>query len=76
MLHGSAIAFNSDKSAQLIVGMDGAGFYAADLGVWIPYEGIGALLPGAIESTNYDLGGEGIAFHHAANDARVVDGDR
>ena len=63
MWHGTAIAFNPDKSAQLIVGMDGAGFYVTDLGSSTPYGGSALNVPGIIQAENYDLGGEGVAYH-------------
>ena len=42
MLGGPAIAFNPDKSGQLIVATDGAGFYVTDLGDSTPHGGKGA----------------------------------
>jgi photosystem II stability/assembly factor-like uncharacterized protein len=75
MWSGSAIAFNPDKSAQLIVGMDGAGYYVTDLGISTAHGGMVAVLPGTIEATNYDLGSEGIAFHHATPDRLHADDD-
>lgn len=65
MLHGSTIAFNPDKSAQLIVGMDGAGFYVTDMGTSAAYRSKPAQLPGIIQAEDYDRGGEGVAFHSA-----------
>jgi len=61
-LRGSAIAFNPDKSGQLIVGTDGGGFYATDWGTSTPYHGVRSVID-AIQAEDYDLGGEGIAYH-------------
>ena len=63
MLRGTAIAFNPDKSAQLLLGTDGAGFFATDLGASAPHSNSPMVMPGAIEAANYDAGGEGVAYH-------------
>jgi photosystem II stability/assembly factor-like uncharacterized protein len=69
MLRGSTIAFNPDKSAQLILGTDCAGFYVTDLGTSSPYNGRSPALPGLLQAEDYDLGGEGIACHCATTNS-------
>jgi photosystem II stability/assembly factor-like uncharacterized protein len=63
LLRGSTIAFNPDESAQLIVGLGGGGFFVTDLGVSTPYGGTPASAPGTVEARDYDVGGEGVAYH-------------
>lgn len=72
MLSGTTIAFNPDKSGQLILGTDGAGFYVADLGTSTPFGPAPATLPGTIQFEDFDRGGEGVAFHADATDAQGV----
>ena len=67
MLRGTALAFNPDNSAQLILGTDGAGFYTTDLGTSLPRSKSIPVIPGGIEAGNYDAGGEGVACHCQLN---------
>lgn len=73
MLTGSTIAFNPDKSAQLLLGADGAGFYVSDAGDSTPYGSSAATAPGTIQAENYDLGGEGIVYHDRAGQHQADD---
>lgn len=59
MLGGPAIAFNPDRSGQLILATDGAGFYATDLGDSTPHGGRAASVPGTIAAGDYDDGHQG-----------------
>jgi photosystem II stability/assembly factor-like uncharacterized protein len=59
MLGGPAIAFNPDKSSQLILATDGAGFYATDLGDSTPQGGKVRSVLGTIAATDYDDGLQG-----------------
>jgi hypothetical protein len=70
MLSGTTIAFNPDKSGQLILGTDGAGFYATDVGSSTAFNST-ALVPGTIQAEDYDRGGEGIACHTSARSQSV-----
>ncbi len=63
MLRGTAIAFNPDKSAQLVTGTDGAGFYVIDLGISTASAEPLPTIPGTIQAESYDSGGEGVAYH-------------
>lgn len=63
MLRGSAIAFNPDKSGQLIAGTDGAGFFVTDLSASRPSVNPIPAVPGTIQARNYDAGGQEIAYH-------------
>jgi hypothetical protein len=58
---GGPIAFNPDKSSQLIAPMDG-GDLVCDWGTSTPNGGTAANIIGSINSINYDLGGANIAY--------------
>lgn len=73
MLTGTAIAFNPDGSGQLLLGTDGAGFYATDLGNSSPRTDPVPTLPGTLQAESYDSGGEGVAYHYQAGGAPRVD---
>lgn len=64
MLGGPAIAFNPDRSGQLILATDGAGFFATDLGDSTPHGGHAQSVPGIITAGEYDDGNQG--FDHPA----------
>ena len=66
MLSGTTLAFNPDKSGQLILGTDGAGFYAMDAGNSTPFVSA-APLPGTIQAEDFDRGGEAVAYHASAD---------
>lgn len=59
MLGGPAIAFNPDKSGQLILATDGAGFFVTDLGDAKPHGGKTPATPCALAATDYDDGTQG-----------------
>ena len=73
MLTGTAIAFNPDGSGQLLLGTDGAGFYATDLGSSSGRANPVPTLPGTLQAESYDPGGEGVAYHYRAGGAPRVD---
>jgi photosystem II stability/assembly factor-like uncharacterized protein len=60
MLSAAAIAFNPDKSSQLILATDGAGFFATDLGISTPHKGKPCNFTGTIPATDYDNGLQGV----------------
>ena len=62
-LRGTTIAFNPDRSSQLIVGLGGGGYFVTDVGRSTPWGGAPRSIPGRIQAEDYDLGGEGVAFH-------------
>ena len=66
MLSGPAIAFNPDKSGQLILATDGAGFFVTDLGDSTPHGGKARNIVGTIAAADYDDGPQG--FDHSAKD--------
>jgi hypothetical protein len=55
--------YNPDHSAQVILGSDGCGFYAADLGTSTAFTGSAQSVVGIIQAENYDKGGYNIAYH-------------
>jgi photosystem II stability/assembly factor-like uncharacterized protein len=59
MLCGPAIVFNPDKSSQLILATDGAGFYATDLGDSTPHGGKVHSVLESIPAAYYDDGLQG-----------------
>ena len=59
MLSGPAIAFNPDRSSQLIIATDGAGFFVTDLGDSTPRGGRVRSIVGTIEAAEYDDGLQG-----------------
>ena len=59
MLGGPAIAFNPDKSGQLVVATDGAGFYVTDLGDSLPHAGKLRSVLDSIAAVDYDDGLQG-----------------
>jgi photosystem II stability/assembly factor-like uncharacterized protein len=59
VMNGSAIAFNPNKDGQLIMGADGGGFYATDLGSSTPYGGAVRSIVGTIRARDYDDGLQG-----------------
>ncbi|HSZ56031.1 MAG TPA: carbohydrate-binding protein [Tepidisphaeraceae bacterium] len=59
MLGGVAIAFNPDRSSQLILATDGAGFFATDLGDSTPHGGKPRSVIGTVAAMNYDDGLQG-----------------
>ena len=61
MLSGPAIAFNPDRSSQLILATDGAGFYATDLGDSAPHRGKVRNVLDAITAIDYDDGAQGFS---------------
>ncbi|MHB8420255.1 MAG: VPS10 domain-containing protein [Myxococcales bacterium] len=63
LLRGSVLAFNPDNSEQLIVGLAGGGFFVTDLGRSTPFGGSARALPGVVPAADYDVGGEGNAYH-------------
>jgi photosystem II stability/assembly factor-like uncharacterized protein len=73
MLTGTTIAFNPDGSGQLLLGTDGAGFYATDLGGRRGSTDSVLTLPGTLRAESYDSGGEGVAYHYRAGGAPRVD---
>jgi photosystem II stability/assembly factor-like uncharacterized protein len=60
--NGSGIGFNPDKSGQLIIGTDGGGFYATDLGASTPHGGSIRNIVGTLHTQDYDDGLQG--FDH------------
>jgi photosystem II stability/assembly factor-like uncharacterized protein len=62
MLGGPAIAFNPDKSSQLILATDGAGFYATDLGDSAPHGGKVPSILDPILASDYDDGIQGFGI--------------
>ena len=63
LLRGDTLAFNPDDSEQLIVGLAGGGYFVTDLGSSTPYGGSARALPGLLSAADYDVGGEGSAYH-------------
>ena len=63
LLRGQTLAFNPDNSEQLIVGLAGGGYFVTDLGKSTPYGGNARALPGLVPAADYDVGGEGSAYH-------------
>lgn len=61
MLSGPALAFNPDKSSQLILATDGAGFFVTDLGDSTPHGGKVHSLLAPLAATDYDDGRQGFA---------------
>lgn len=61
MLGGPAIAFNPDKSGQLILATDGAGFYVTDLGDSTAHGGKARSIIGSLAAADYDDGPQGFA---------------
>jgi hypothetical protein len=61
MVSGPAIAFNPDKSGQLILATDGAGFYVTDLGDSTPHGGKVRSVLSPIAAADYDDGPQGFA---------------
>lgn len=59
MLGGPAITFNSDKSGQLILATDGAGFFVTDVGDSTPHGGNVRSVIGTIAGADYDDGSQG-----------------
>jgi len=59
MLSGPAIAFNPDKSSQLILATDGAGFYATDVGDQRSHGGRPHDILQSINASDYDDGLQG-----------------
>ena len=59
MIDGPAIAFNPDKSGQLIFGTNGAGFFATDLGDSTPHGGKVRNVTSNIAASDYDDGLQG-----------------
>ena len=59
MLGGPAIAFNPDKSSQLILATDGAGFYVTHLGDSTPHGGKVRSIVDSIAAADYDDGLQG-----------------
>jgi photosystem II stability/assembly factor-like uncharacterized protein len=59
MLDGPAIAFNPDKSGQLIFATNGAGFFATDLGDSTPHGGKVRSVTDRIAASDYDDGLQG-----------------
>jgi photosystem II stability/assembly factor-like uncharacterized protein len=59
MWDGPALAFNPDKSGQLIYATDGAGFYVTDLGDSTPQGGKVPSVVGTIAAADYDDGLQG-----------------
>ncbi len=57
--NGSGIGFNPDKSGQLIIGTDGGGFYATDLGASTPHGGAVHDIVGTLNAQDYDDGLQG-----------------
>ena len=62
ILSAYSVNFNPDHSAQLIMGTDGCGFYAADLGTSTPFSGTAPSVVGITQAENYDLGGQNCAY--------------
>ena len=60
MLGGPAIAFNPDKSGQLIIATDGAGFFVTDVGDSTPHGGKARSIVGMINAYDYDDGPQGL----------------
>jgi photosystem II stability/assembly factor-like uncharacterized protein len=67
MWDGPALAFNPDKSGQLIYATDGAGFFVTDLGDSQPHGGQVRSILQTIDAADYDDGAQGFA---AAGSAR------
>ncbi|HWW03220.1 MAG TPA: carbohydrate-binding protein [Candidatus Acidoferrum sp.] len=67
MLRGTTIAFNPDKSGQLILGTDGAGFYVTDLGASSALSKPVPTIPGTIQAERYNTRGEDGAYHRKTN---------
>jgi photosystem II stability/assembly factor-like uncharacterized protein len=63
LLRGSTLTFNPDDSEQLIVGLAGGGYFVTDLGRSTPFGGATRALPGIVPAADYDVGGEGSAYH-------------
>lgn len=59
MLGGPAIAFNPDKSGQLILATDGAGYFVTDMGDSTPHGGKLQNVVGTIAAVDYDDGRQG-----------------
>jgi photosystem II stability/assembly factor-like uncharacterized protein len=57
--NGSGIGFNPDKCGQLIIGTDGGGFYATDLGSSTPHGGTIRNIVGTLYAQDYDDGLQG-----------------
>jgi photosystem II stability/assembly factor-like uncharacterized protein len=57
--NGSGIGFNPDKSGELVIGTDGGGFYATDLGASTPHGGAIRNIIGILHSQDYDDGLQG-----------------
>jgi photosystem II stability/assembly factor-like uncharacterized protein len=73
MLDGPAIAFNPNKSGQLIFATNGAGFFATDLGDSTPHGGKIRSVVGTLSAGDYDDGLQGFS---ASSGRRATDLDQ
>jgi photosystem II stability/assembly factor-like uncharacterized protein len=64
ILSAYSVNFNPDHSGQLILGTDGGGFYATDLGTSTPKSGSVPSIVGTIQAEDYDLGGQYSAYSY------------